>query len=85
MDDIGASDGLPKGRRFCLRRARVSGCPGPQRALGAVEMLPAQATGNTSTVRPALQPAGCVGSPYLSKKSEAVQVGHADPGTAQRL
>ena len=36
---IGLSDGLPEGRRFCIDRCRVSGCPGLENALGAVEML----------------------------------------------
>ena len=36
---IGIGDGLPEGRRFCLGRCRVSGCPGLENALGAVEML----------------------------------------------
>ena len=36
---IGIGDGLPEGRRWCLDRSRVSGCPGLENALGAVEML----------------------------------------------
>ena len=36
---IGISDGFPEPRRFCLGRSRVSGCPGLENALGAVEML----------------------------------------------
>ena len=36
---IGIGDGLRKNRRFCLGRYRVSGCPGLENALGAVEML----------------------------------------------
>ena len=36
---IGISDGLPKPLRFCLGRCRVSGCPGLENALRAVEML----------------------------------------------
>ena len=36
---IGISDGLPEGRRWCLDCSRVSGCPGLENALGAVEML----------------------------------------------
>ena len=36
---IGISDGLPEPRRFCLGRCRVSGSPGLENALGAVEML----------------------------------------------
>ena len=36
---IGISDGLPDNRRFCLGRCWVSGCPGLENALGAVEML----------------------------------------------
>ena len=36
---IGFGDGLPKGRRWCLGRSRVSGCPGLENPLGAVEML----------------------------------------------
>ena len=36
---IGISDGLPKNRRFCLGRRWVSGCPGLENALGAVEMV----------------------------------------------
>ena len=36
---IGISDGLPEPRRFRLGRCRVSGCPGLENALGAVEML----------------------------------------------
>ena len=36
---IGISDGLPKNRRFCLGRCRVSGCPDLENALGAVEMF----------------------------------------------
>ena len=35
----GISDGLPEPRRFCLGRCRVSGYPGLENALGAVEML----------------------------------------------
>ena len=35
---IGISDGLPKNRRLCRGRARISGCPGLENALGAVEM-----------------------------------------------
>ena len=35
---IGIGDGLPQPRRFCLGRCRVSGCPGLDNALGAVEM-----------------------------------------------
>ena len=35
----GFGDGLPEGRRWCLGRCRVSGCPGLDNALGAVEML----------------------------------------------
>ena len=38
-DPIGITDGLPKNRRFRLGRCRVSGCPGLENALGAVEML----------------------------------------------
>ena len=36
---IGISYGSPECRRFCLGRCRVSGCPGLENALGAVEML----------------------------------------------
>ena len=36
---IGISDGLPEPRRFCLGRCRVSGCPGLENSLGAVEMV----------------------------------------------
>ena len=36
---IGISDGLPKNRRFCLSRCRVSAGPGLENSLGAVEML----------------------------------------------
>ena len=36
---IGISDGLPQPRRFCLGRCQVSGCPGLENALGAVEMV----------------------------------------------
>ena len=36
---IAISHGLPGGRRFWLGRCRVSGCPGLENALGAVEML----------------------------------------------
>ena len=36
---IGISDGLPKNRRFCPGRFRVSGCPGLENPLGAVEMV----------------------------------------------
>ena len=36
---IGISDGLPELRCFCLGRCRVSGCPGLENALGAVEMV----------------------------------------------
>ena len=36
---IGISDGLPEGRRWYLDCSRVSGCPGLENALGAVEML----------------------------------------------
>ena len=36
---IGFGDGLPEGRRWCLGRSRVSGCPGLENPLGAVEML----------------------------------------------
>ena len=35
---IGIRDGVPENRRFCLARCRVSGCPGLENALGAVEM-----------------------------------------------
>ena len=33
---MGIGDGLPEPRRFCLGRCRVSGCPGLEKALGAV-------------------------------------------------
>ena len=36
---IGIGDGLPEGRRWCLDRSWVSGCPGLEKALGAVEMV----------------------------------------------
>ena len=36
---IGFSDGLANNRRFCLGRYRASGCPGPENALGTVEMV----------------------------------------------
>ena len=36
---IGFGDGLPEGRRWCPGRSRVSGCPGLENPLGAVEML----------------------------------------------
>ena len=36
---IGISDCLPKNRRLCRGRARVSGCPDLRNALGAVEIL----------------------------------------------
>ena len=36
---IGIGDGLPKNRCFRLGRCRVSGCPGLENLLGAVEMV----------------------------------------------
>jgi hypothetical protein len=36
---IGISNGLPEESRFRLGRARVSGCPGLETALGTVEMV----------------------------------------------
>ena len=36
---IGISDGFLEPRRFCPGRYRVSGCPGLENPLGAVEML----------------------------------------------
>ena len=36
---IGIGEGLPEEGRFCLSRYRVSGCPGLENALSAVEMV----------------------------------------------
>ena len=36
---IGIGEDLPEPRRFCLGRWRASGCPGLEKALGAVEMV----------------------------------------------
>ena len=36
---IGISNGLSQPRRFRLGRSRVSGCPGLENALGAVEVV----------------------------------------------
>ena len=41
------SDGLPEPCRFCLGRCPVSGGPGLENALGAVEMLPVPLTRST--------------------------------------
>ena len=71
---IGISDGLPEEGRFHLGRARVSGCPGLQHALGAVEMLPTQ---DPEMLRQCCLPYNRpveYGGSYLSKISGAVQL-----------
>ena len=47
---IGVSDGLAQPRRFCLGRCRVSGCPGLENPLGAVEMLLVALIGSTVSI-----------------------------------
>ena len=44
---IAISDGLPQPRRFWCGRCRVSGRPGLENALGAVEMVPVPLTRST--------------------------------------
>ena len=44
---IAISDGLPQPRRFWCGRCRVSGCPGLENPLGAVEMVPVPLTRST--------------------------------------
>ena len=39
---IGISDGSPESRCFCHSRSRVSGCPGLENALGAVDVAGAK-------------------------------------------
>ena len=45
---IGISDGLSEPRRFWLGRCHISGCPGLEKAPGAVEMAPVPSDRNYS-------------------------------------
>ena len=50
FDDVptGIGDGLPKNRRVCLGSCRVSGCPGLENTLRAVEMVSVAAFGKNA-------------------------------------